>query len=103
MRSARARRFRPTASGSSTAWAAALAFAGGLPPPRAVLRRRVLAADAIVLRFRRRWTRPALAAVAVAACLALVFVVLVRNPKGQSLGLSLVMDGRGTLLVTHGL
>jgi hypothetical protein len=83
--------------------AAALAFAGELPPPRAALRRRVLAADAIVLRFRRRWVRPALAAAALAACIALVVVVVARNPKGQNIALSLVMDARGTLLVTHGL
>jgi len=84
--------------------ATALAFAGELPPPRAELRRRVIAADAVVLRFRRRWTRPALAVVAVAACLALVFVALARGPQQrQALGLSLVTDGYGTLLVTHGL
>jgi anti-sigma factor RsiW len=52
--------------------AAALAFAGELPPPRPSLRRRVLAVDAVVLRFRRRWTAPLASAAALAACAALV-------------------------------
>ena len=52
--------------------AAALAFAGELPPPRSALRRRVLEVDAVVLRSRRRWTAPLASAAALAACAALV-------------------------------
>ena len=66
--------------------AAALAFAGELPPPRSVLRRRVLGADAVVLRFRRRWTAPLVSAAALAACAALV-VGLTDGPK-QPAGLA---------------
>lgn len=52
--------------------AAALAFACDLPPPRPSLRRRVIAVDAVILRFRRRWTAPLASAAALAACAALV-------------------------------
>jgi len=80
--------------------AAALAFAGELPPPRHALRRRVLAVDAVVLRLRRRWTAPLVSAAALAACAALAVGF---SRKGQSLGLSLLVDGRGATLVTRGL
>jgi anti-sigma-K factor RskA len=81
--------------------AAALAFAGELPPPRRALRSRVVAADALVLRFRRRWTAPFVSAAALAACAALV--VGVTEKQGQALGLTLLVDGRGATVVTHGL
>lgn len=80
--------------------AAALAFAGELPPPRHALRRRVLAVDAVLLRIRRRWTAPLLSAAALAACAALVVGF---SRPGQSLGLSLLVDARGATLVTRGL
>jgi anti-sigma-K factor RskA len=82
--------------------AAALAFAGELAPPRPALRRRVLAVDAVVLRFRRRWTAPLVSAAALAACVAIVVGVTERR-QGQASGLSLLVDGRGALVVTHGL
>jgi anti-sigma-K factor RskA len=82
--------------------AAALAFAGELPPPRAELRRCVLTVDAVVLRFRRRWTAPLASAAALAACAALVVGVTDRR-QGQAAGLSLVVDGGSATLVTHGL
>jgi anti-sigma-K factor RskA len=80
--------------------AAALAFAGELPRPRAELRRRVLAVDAVVLRFRRRWTAPVVSAAALAACAALAFSV---SRQGRPLGMSLVIDARAATVVTHGL
>ena len=52
--------------------ATALAFAGELPRPRAALRKRVLAVDALVVQLRRRWTVPLASAAALAACAALV-------------------------------
>ena len=82
--------------------AAALAFAGELPQPRTALRRRVLGADAVVLRFRRRWTAPLVSAAALAACAALVLGVTDRR-QGQAQGLSLLVDARGATVVTHGL
>jgi hypothetical protein len=81
--------------------AAALAFAGELPPPRPALRRRVLAVDAIALRIRRRWAAPLVSAAALAACAALV--VGLSRQQGQTLGLSLLVDPRGATLVTRGL
>ena len=83
--------------------ASALAFAGDLPHPRPALRRRVLAVDAIILHFRRRWFRPAVAAAAIAACLVLAFTLVARGSKGQTLGLSLLMDAGATTVITHGL
>ena len=82
--------------------AAALAFAGELPQPRIALRRRVLGADGVALRFRRRWTAPLASAAALAACAALVVGVTDRR-QGRSLGLSLLVDARGARVVTHGL
>jgi anti-sigma-K factor RskA len=82
--------------------AAALAFAGELPPPRPALRRRVLAVDAVVLPFRRRWTAPLASAAALAAFVALVVGVTERR-QGQASGLSLLVDDRGALVVIHGL
>jgi anti-sigma-K factor RskA len=82
--------------------AAALAFAGELPPPRPALRRRVLAVDAAVLPFRRRWIGPVASAAALAAVVALVVGVTERR-QGQASGLSLLVDDRGALVVTHGL
>jgi Anti-sigma-K factor rskA, C-terminal/Putative zinc-finger len=82
--------------------AAALAFAGELPPPRPALRRRVLAVDASALRIRRRWTAPLVSAAALAACAALV-IGLSRQPRPAALGLSLLVDARGATLVTRGL
>ena len=81
--------------------AAALAFAGELPRPRTALRRRVISQEAVVLRFRRRWTAPLVSAAALAACAALV-VSLSRQPR-PALGLSLLVDARGATLVTRGL
>jgi hypothetical protein len=66
--------------------AVALAFAGELPPPRAELRRRVLAADGVVVQLRRRWTGPLVSAAAIAACAALL---VGPGHKGQASGLSL--------------
>jgi anti-sigma factor RsiW len=81
--------------------AASLAFAGELPPPRAELRGRVLALDAVVLQFRRRWTAPLVSAATLAACAALVLGLTERS---GSRGVSLLVDGsRGATLVTHGL
>jgi anti-sigma factor RsiW len=81
--------------------AVALAFAGELPPPRAELRRRVLAVDSVVLPLRRRWTAPGLSAVALAAGVALAVGL---SGHGPSSGLSLVVgENRDAVLVTHGL
>jgi anti-sigma-K factor RskA len=72
--------------------AAALAFAGELPQPRSALRRRVLAVDAVVLRFRRRRPAPLVSAAALAACAALAVGL---SRQGPASGLSLPVDGRG--------
>jgi anti-sigma-K factor RskA len=81
--------------------AAALAFAGELPAPRPELRRRVVAMDAVVLPFRRRAT-PLLsgAALAAAACLAVVFALHDggRAPVGDTQAFRL-HGAEGSLLV----
>jgi anti-sigma-K factor RskA len=96
--------------------ATALAFAGELPRPRATLRKRVLAVDAVV-QLRRRWTTPLAAVAALAACAALVVglqggtsvpgihaLQLQRQTPGLSLsGRLLVTDDREAVLVTSGL
>jgi hypothetical protein len=69
--------------------AAALAFAGELPLPRANLRRRVLAVDAVVLHIRRRVTAPVLGAAALAACAALAIGLTGGGHQGQTRRLSL--------------
>ncbi len=69
--------------------AAALAFAGELPPPRATLRRRVLSTDAIVLRFPRHARAPVFSAVALAACVALVLSLTPTAPRRHRLVLQL--------------
>lgn len=81
--------------------AAALAFAGELPPPRPELRRRVLATDPVVLQFRRRWKAPLVSAAALAACAALVVGI---TGRAEPRSVSLLVDGRrAAMLVTHGL
>jgi anti-sigma-K factor RskA len=87
--------------------AAALAFAGELPPPRPELRRRVLATDAVVLQFRRRWTAPIVSAAVLAACAALVVGLGDRTRsiggfhavQGQASGLSLLRADSGEAIV----
>lgn len=77
--------------------AAALAFAGELPPPRSALRRRVLEeVDAVVLRFRRRWTAPLASAAALAACAALVVGLTDgrRQPGGVAFNLPAAPAGK---------
>ena len=76
--------------------AAALAFAGELPPPRSALRRRVLGVDAVVLRFRRRWTAPLASAAALAACAALVVGLTDgrRQPAGVAFNLPAAPAGK---------
>ena len=66
--------------------AAALAFAGELPRPRSELRGRVVGGGGGVLRFRRPWRAPLLAATAVAACAALA-VGLGHEPHGGRVAL----------------
>ncbi len=76
--------------------AAALAFAGELPAPRSALRRRVLGADAVVLRFRRRWIAPLASAAALAACAALVVGLtdVQRQPAGVAFNLPAAPAGK---------
>ncbi len=97
--------------------ATALAFAGELPRPRAALRKRVLAVDAVVVQLRRRWTVSLASAAALAACTALVVglrsgpaipgvraLQLQRQASGLSLsGRLLLTDEREAVLVTRGL
>jgi anti-sigma-K factor RskA len=86
--------------------AAALAFAGELPPPPAALRRRVLAVDAVVLRFSRRWQAPLASAAALAACVALVLALTGNEPHRHSVSLNLPAAPAGKVyeiwFVRHG-
>src|SRR4029079_12932986 len=80
----------------SRAPAPPLACAGALPPPRSALRRRVLGADAVVLRFRRRWTAPLASAAALAARAALVVGLTDgrRQPAGVAFNLPAAPVGK---------
>jgi hypothetical protein len=63
--------------------AAALAFAGDLPPPRDELRRRVLKVEAVVIPFRRRALPVLSAAVVAAACAVVALGLFMRSDEGS--------------------
>src|SRR5262249_44001002 len=82
--------------------AAALAFAGELPQPRATLRIRVLDVGAPVFMLRRRVSTPVVAAAAVAAVWVILLAALIPAQHHGASGLVVVSPGReAVLMVRH--
>jgi hypothetical protein len=87
--------------------AAALAFAGELPPPPPGLRRRVVAVEVVAFPFRhRRWSAPLAAAAALAACVTLAFALAGNGSPSRTVSLQLPPPPAGKVyeiwFVRHG-